>query len=205
MTNPDKAHWLLISDRSGSMGGIARDMEGGIAQMLSDQKAAPGEATFEHVDFDNEIVQRIPPTNIQDVDSISIVPRGSTALLDAIGKSVTATGEYLASLPEDERPGKVLVTIVTDGHENSSKEWTNETVKALITEQQEKYGWVFSYLGANQDAFAVAGKWGVAKGATMTYTASAAGTRGMTKSVSAATTAFRSGGTYNLVDSQDSV
>lgn len=187
------------------MASIARDMEGGIAQMLSDQKAAPGEATFEHVDFDNEIVQRIPPTNIQDVDSISITPRNSTALLDAIGKSVTTTGEWLASLPEDERPGKVLVTIVTDGHENASREWTDETIKALITEQQDKYGWVFSYLGANQDAWSVAQKWGVAKGATMSYEASAAGTRGMTQTISHATTAFRGGGSYNLVDSQDSV
>jgi hypothetical protein len=98
------------------------------------------------------------------------VPRGYTALLDAIGRSVNETGESLASMPESERPGLVTVMIVTDGGENSSKEFTNQKVREMIEHQTNVYSWKFSFLGANQDAFSTAGGLGINPSGVANYT-----------------------------------
>jgi hypothetical protein len=88
-------------------------------------------------------------------------PRGNTALLDAVGRAIVETGERLRALPENERPGLVVFVIVTDGQENSSREYTKARVKEMIEHQQNVYKWQFTYLGANQDAFAEAGGMGI--------------------------------------------
>jgi len=76
----------------------------------------------------------------------------------------------LAALPEPQRPGSVIVGIVTDGMENASREWTHPAIKALITQQTEQYDWTFLYMGANQDAIEVGMSMGVDAGLSMTYT-----------------------------------
>jgi hypothetical protein len=107
---------------------------------------------------------------LESVPPYELAPRNGTALLDAVGFAVTGEGEKLAAMPEGSRPGKVVVLIATDGHENSSREWTRSRVKALITQQREAYGWEFSFIGANQDAFAEAGGIGIATASAATYT-----------------------------------
>ncbi|MCL2471991.1 MAG: hypothetical protein FWF25_09705 [Propionibacteriaceae bacterium] len=67
------------------------------------------------------------------------MPRGSTALLDAVGRSITAFGERLAALPEDDRPSRVIFAIMTDGMENASKEFTHAAIKEMITRQEKTY------------------------------------------------------------------
>jgi len=94
-------------------------------------------------------------------------PYGNTPLLDAVGTVITDTGTELAALPEDERPAKVIFVISTDGEENYSTEYTLPAIKAMVTEQREKYGWEFVFIGVDIDAFAEARKMGFTTASTM--------------------------------------
>lgn len=160
--NKNKSHLTIIMDRSGSMSTIARDMEGGLNQLIEEQKKQLGECTVSFYKFDNEIERDLYFSNIQSVGELKLEPRGMTALNDAIAKAVIETGEYLSNLQEKDRPALVTVVIVTDGGENSSVEYKDPNViKKMIDEQTTKYSWHFNYLGANQDSFAVAAQYGV--------------------------------------------
>ena len=97
------------------------------------------------------------------------------ALLDAIGRLVTDAGASLASLPEDKRPGTVIVGIMTDGYENASREWTHPAIKALIQQQTKTYSWEYLYMGADQDAIEVGTSLGVQPNRAMTYSRDASG------------------------------
>lgn len=168
MTDSTYTALLLIVDRSGSMAGIAEDMEGGIATLLAEQRELPGKLTVDFVRFDDKyehVARLADPAKV----TVKISPRGSTALLDAVGRAFTEFGATLAAMPEDERPGNVIVAIVTDGLENASREWTGAAVKALVEQQQFDYSWMVTYLGANQDAISVAHHIGVNPSAALTY------------------------------------
>jgi uncharacterized protein YegL len=175
MTNPDYTALLFIIDESGSMYGIARDMEGGIETILEEQAKLPGKLTVDVAYFDGDF--RYPTSMVAAAEAdIKIIPQGSTSLHDAIVRASTQFGKTLSDLPEDERPGNVIVTIVTDGFENSSTESTKSDVKELITKQQDEFNWSFLFLGANQDAVLTGESFGLRKGASMTYNATSAGT-----------------------------
>lgn len=190
MTDASKAHILFILDNSGSMHGIASDMNGAIEEFIQEQKKNfTGTVLYDIVRFDQNVEYSERDTT--DPKGPFIVPRGSTALLDGIGIGVTTLGDRLAELDEDERPGKVIVVVVTDGFENASREYTEEVIKEIVMLQTETYKWDFVYLGANQDSFKVAGNLGFAKGSTMNYAADAVGTRSVFAAASAyATTAL---------------
>lgn len=151
----------LVVDRSGSMDAIREDAEGGLNALIREQAALPGEAVLTLVEFDSEydVVHSGKP--IGDVPPYRLVPRGHTALLDAVGRAVAETGERLAKMEEKDRPGLVLFAIVTDGLENASREYTKARVREMIEIQQRDYSWQFTFLGANQDAFAEARSMGV--------------------------------------------
>lgn len=190
MTNPDYTALLFIVDRSGSMQTIREDMEGGINGVLEEQKKLPGEVTVDVAYFDDEIDYDDRFLSLESA-SIKIEPRGMTALHDAIVISTKKFGEALSQLPEEDRPGNVVVIIVTDGHENKSKEYTISDVKDIITLQQDTYGWEFLFLGANQDAIQTGATFGLRKGASMTYTANAGGTMAASNFISASVTRTR--------------
>jgi len=192
MTNPEYAHIGLIVDRSGSMIAIKSDMEGGLRTFLKEQAALPGKCLVDFSIFDTEFDEVYTNRPVKSA-TVQIKPRGGTALLDAIGKAVVSLGERLAALSEDDRPETVIVAIITDGMENSSREWTLDKVKELIEAQQSQWSWKFVFLGANMDAVSVGGGMGMAKGMSMGYEASAAGTRIGTQSLSNYTTAVRGG------------
>ena len=97
------------------------------------------------------------------------MPRGSTALLDAVGRAINETGERLTKMPEADRPGLVIFVIVTDGEENASHEFSKARVKKMIQRQQTKYNWQFTFLGAEQDAFTEAGGMGIAAAGTANF------------------------------------
>ncbi|MBX3398319.1 MAG: VWA domain-containing protein [Gemmataceae bacterium] len=160
----------VVMDRSGSMHACQTDAEGGLNRYIDEQKRQPGEALFSLVQFDTEyeFVHRGVP--IRNVPHCSLVPRGNTALLDALGRAIVETGERLAKLPEADRPGLVVMVVLTDGQENSSKEFSRAKVKEMIEHQQSVYKWQFIYLGANQDSFAEAGGLGMT-GSVGTWTA----------------------------------
>jgi hypothetical protein len=142
------------------MNAIAGDAIGGFNTFLAQQQGLPGAAHLTLVLFDHEYLVTHDNVNIQDVpplDSKTYVPRGMTALLDAVGRTVDAVGVRLAATAEAERPSKVIVAILTDGMENASRNYTSARVAEMIRHQQEKYNWEFIFLAANQDAIAVAG------------------------------------------------
>jgi uncharacterized protein YegL len=172
----DYTDLTVILDRSGSMESIARDMEGGFNRFIADQRKLPGECKVSLTQFDTESVDVVyTATDIQQVPSLRLIARGGTPLLDAVGTTVTKAGERLAALPEEQRPGRVLVLVITDGQENSSREWTKDKVKSLIDQQQKDYNWAFVFLGANIDSFAEAGAMGFAAASTANYQPDSAG------------------------------
>ena len=156
----DLTEIAFVLDRSGSMNPIADDAIGGFNTFLKDQQALPGQARLTLVLFDHEYLVVHNSVDIQAVgplDSNTYVPRGMTALLDAVGRTIDDTGARLAATPEEQRPAKVIVAILTDGQENASRDYTFAKVSGMIKHQQEKYSWEFIFLAANQDAIAAAG------------------------------------------------
>jgi len=142
---------IAILDMSGSMSGLEDDTRGGfntfVREAQADQAAEGGQVTLSLTCFDTEFIQVYRTTDIQQVTPIGPAeysPRGNTALLDAIGLTIAPL-----SFPAHE---KVLVYIVTDGFENSSREWTSDRVRALI-EEKETQGWEFLFIGAEVDAW----------------------------------------------------
>jgi Mg-chelatase subunit ChlD len=151
---------VFLLDRSGSMESCRDDTIGGFNSFVKDQAALGGKLTL--VQFDHEIITTYTDMELKDVVPLTtetFQPRGSTALLDAIGTIVKSQ--------KSENP---LVIILTDGQENSSTKFTKAHIKDLI-EQKTKDGWTFMYLGANQDAFAEAGAMGIGPACTMNYDA----------------------------------
>lgn len=180
MTNPDLRHIAIVLDRSGSMQSVKTDTEGGLKAFLAAQADAPGETTVSLYQFDTEYEPVYENKKLADVPEYRLVPRGGTALLDAVGRTISAVGAQLAAKVEDDRPAEVIVVILTDGEENQSREFSLPAVKKMITEQQDTYGWKFVFLGADQDAFEAAGGMGIGRGTTLSY-ASVNTTDSMTK------------------------
>lgn len=154
----------LVVDRSGSMEAIRADAEGGVNAFIREQAALPGSALLTLVQFDTqyEFVHRGVP--MAQVGPYRLVPRGNTALLDAMGRAINETGDRLERMKPEDRPGLVVFAVVTDGLENSSQEFTKPKIKEMIQHQQDVYKWHFNFLAANQDAFAEAGELGIARG-----------------------------------------
>jgi Mg-chelatase subunit ChlD len=151
----------FILDRSGSMESMIEPAISGFNQLLRDQQQLPGSARFTLVLFDDQYevpVQSLPIAEVVELDITTFVPRGSTALLDAIGRTIDELGVKLAALPEADRPGQVIVAILTDGMENASHRYTWQDISKRIRHQTETYDWKFLFLGANQDAIATAGR-----------------------------------------------
>ncbi|MFC6010072.1 VWA domain-containing protein [Nocardia lasii] len=141
------------------------------------------EVTLAQFDTTYDVVYANVP--LDQVPAPSVQPRGGTALYDALGTLVTSVGAELAARPEAERPGTVIVVVLTDGHENSSREWTHAAVKSLITQQQDVYNWTFVFLGANMDAVEVGSNLGFDPGSAITYAPVAGGVRGAFDALSA--------------------
>lgn len=169
MTRTDLTHIYFLLDRSGSMQSIKTDTEGGFAAFIEEQRKAPGECRVTLAQFDNEYGVVYVDRALADVPPLDLQPRGSTALLDAMGRTITDAGVRLAALPEDQRPGTVIVAIMTDGHENASQEWTRPAIKALVTQQSTQFAWQVMYMGADQDAIEVGEGLGVDRDLAVTY------------------------------------
>ncbi len=170
MTDRTKTEIVIVLDRSGSMSTMKADMEGGLEQFVLDQRRQPGTCQLTLVQFDTEIETVFSARDLRMVERIEIVPRGGTALLDALGTAIDGVGARLAAQAETERPGKVIVLVITDGEENSSVVWKAKRLRAAIRRQERDYDWQFIYLGANVNAFAEAGDVGIARANAMSYT-----------------------------------
>jgi hypothetical protein len=183
MTNPNLTHLYFLLDRSGSMHTIVDDTVGGFDAFIAEQRKTPGECRVTLAQFDDVYEEVYADRPIAEVPSLVLQPRNTTALLDSVARLVIDAGERLASLSEDQRPGTVVIGIMTDGMENASREWTHPQVKQLIEKQTKAYQWQFLYLGADQDAIEVGMSIGVDAGHSVTYG------RGKVKQALAATAA----------------
>jgi len=193
MTDANLTRLVILADRSGSMQIIQSDMNGAIRQLLADQAKEPGAILVDVVTFDTIVENPYTGVRPDDIKTDIIHARGGTALNDALGSTIARLGEELAELEEDDRPGHVIFVVVTDGEENSSREYTAPAVKAMVEEQQDKWGWTFLFLGANIDSFAVAGGYGIRPGSTINYAPTREGTQSVIATASAGVTRTRSG------------
>ncbi|MDA0766198.1 MAG: VWA domain-containing protein [Verrucomicrobia bacterium] len=164
--NKDLTEIAYILDRSGSMNAMTEPAIAGFNHFLKDQAEAPGKARLTLVLFDDEYLvphRSLPIGQVPPLDTTTYVPRSMTALFDAIGRTIEDLGKQLAALPEEERPGQVIVAIFTDGLENASTDYDLKKISKMIKHQQDAYKWSFLFLAANQDAIATAAQMGIAR------------------------------------------
>lgn len=181
---------VAILDRSGSTASIKNDIIGGFNSFIEEQQKVPGAANVTVVQFDSQydiLQDRAPLAEAMKLDDKVFVPRGSTALHDAIGRTVARFKELHAKGEAQ----KVIVAVLTDGEENSSTEWSGDQVKALVTEVQDKLNWQVVFLAANQDAALTGGKLGVAARNTMNFAATSKGLLDASAAMSGYTTSYR--------------
>jgi hypothetical protein len=203
MTDPNYTAEVIIMDRSGSMAQIKSDAQGALNQFVKDQKELPGKATLTLAQFDDKYELVFLNKPLSEVGNITLIPRGNTALLDAMGRTIVAVGESFAAMPENERPSKVLVAILTDGKENWSVEWDHERVFKLVTEQKEKWNWEFIYLSAHADAIQDAAKVGIDRHQTKSWIPTGAGVRAGGQSMTAYASSYRSTGVGTFDEDED--
>lgn len=189
---------IFILDRSGSMASLAGDTISGYNAFIANQKNQNGEANLTTILFDNHYEILHDGVNIKNVKPLTendYFTRGMTALYDAIGKTINSVGERLNKTPEDERPGKVIFVITTDGYENASKEFSANVVKNMITHQKDKYSWEFIFLGANIDSESVGNSIGIDESRSINYTPTSKGVGSMMFCMCDTVSDYRSTGT----------
>ena len=223
-------HITFLMDRSGSMSSIRNAIQESFNQLVKDQAAIDLPCTLSLYDFDAAAAQEflglsfsVPLIGEKDTNGFSTIyemtqpkdapeyalkPRGYTALNDAMAQAINRTGELLAALDESERPSKVLIIILTDGHENASRLFTAEQVKAMIEHQRNTYNWEFSFIGANIDAILTAQQYSINE--VTQFQATAASSRGLMEEHSKSIRAYRTNAGLNYtapsnIDSNGSV
>lgn len=168
----DYTHISMILDRSGSMRDVAADAIGGFNSFLADQKKVQGEATITLIQFDDKyepLHSFKPIAEVPELDSFTFQPRGTTALRDAIGRTIDDTGTNLALMKEADRPEKVIVVVITDGIENASRHFSAARINEMIRHQTDEYNWQFVFMGSNQDAITSARSIGIAAASALSY------------------------------------
>lgn len=161
-------HVLFITDMSGSMGSIADDVRGGFNSYVTDlRQDSDRRYRLTAVVFDDVVERLCDAAKLADVPvmtSKNYQPRGMTALLDAVGRTVVGF-DASVSLGGDDR---VLVVVQTDGAENASREYRTKDVSKLISEHEATGKWSFVYLGVGAGSWQQAGGMGFASGSTVT-------------------------------------
>ncbi len=170
---------VFILDRSGSMAGLEDDTIGGFNAMVEKQKKEAGEALLSAVLFSDDsavIYDRVDLRKVEPMTERQYQVGGCTALLDAIGGAVHHIKNVHKYAREEDRPGKTVFVITTDGMENASRAYSYDEVQRMVKHEQEKYGWEFLFLGANMDAIAAARSFGIREDRAVRYKCDSAGT-----------------------------
>lgn len=155
---------IAVVDKSGSMDPMRAEIIGGYNKMLKEQRELDGDAKFTLTLFDTEYVivhNGIPISDVPEMTEETYAPDGMTALHDAMCRSIDEVGKRLAATPEDERPERVIMVVMTDGRDNASQEYTHWQLKEKVKHQTDAYKWEFVFIGANIDAFDVGGQMGI--------------------------------------------
>jgi hypothetical protein len=202
--NKNLTEIVFILDESGSMGSVKDDTIGGFNEFIEQQKNIKGEAVFTFVKFsdyykvieEGSLLESVKPLNKE-----TYTPSYSTALLDAVGKTINKVGNRHDTLDEEDKPGKVLFVIMTDGYENSSKEFVTEgVISKMVKNKKSKNDWEFLFLGADIDAWSAGQNLGFSKGRTVTTNKNKMSKN--YKSLSHFTASYRTGG--QMMDAADS-
>ena len=175
----DITELVFILDRSGSMAGLESDTIGGFNSLIEKQKKVDGKAYVTTVLFDNGQKTVHDRTDLQKVAPMTDAEYyvgGSTALLDAVGDTVTHIEKVHKYIRPEDVPAHTMVVITTDGMENSSRVWRADSVKRLVKAKQEE-GWEFLFLGANIDAVSEAARFGINADRAVRYCNDSAGVR----------------------------
>ena len=170
---------VFILDRSGSMSGLEKDTIGGFNSMIQKQRKEEGEAYISTILFDDVsevLYDRVPIAKVEPMNENQYFVRGCTALLDAIGGAINHIKNVHKYARSEDVPEKTLFIITTDGQENASRQYNYEKVKKMVEKQKEKYGWEFLFIGANIDAIAEAGRFGITPGRAVNYVCDEGGT-----------------------------
>lgn len=189
----------FVLDKSGSMDVIRTATISGFNEFLQDQQREGGHALMTLTLFDTHfttVSEAVPVRAVAPLDQASYVPSGMTALYDAIGHTMQMTDSFVAL----HRPDQVLFVVMTDGAENSSREFTHEKIFRMIGERQEEAGYEFIYLGANQDSYAVSTGMGMRAGRSLDYAQTDAVARDTMRRVSHNVRAYRRHGAQVMED-----
>jgi hypothetical protein len=176
---------FVVADRSGSMAPLQQEAIGGFNRFLKEQQELPGKANLTLVLFDDKYEVPYNSVPLQDVEPLTtetFVPRGMTATYDAVGKAITEL--------EIKNPERAIIMIITDGGENSSKEYTQPAVAAKVKAAEDR-GWEVIFLAQNLDAKAAGSLLGVIRGMTMNLSAGGQGIGEAYTTMSASTASYR--------------
>ena len=157
--NPNLTEIAYILDRSGSMQPMQEPAVAAFNDFVKSQLDVPGDARLTLIQFDDAYEVPVASMPIQEVPQLTAAtytPRGSTALFDAIGRTIKETDRRISALPATDKPGKVILAIFTDGEENASQEYSSKHISDLIRLYRDEKSWEFLFLAANQDAIASA-------------------------------------------------
>ena len=181
---PPVTEIAFILDRSGSMNPHAEAAVAGFNEFLREQQEVDGIARITLVLFDDRYevpFDNLPVSEVVCLDEEAYSPRGTTALLDAIGKTIKSFKKRIQDLPKKKRPEQVIFAIFTDGLENASRKYSWQDIADKIRKRQEKDGWEFLFLAANQDAIATAAQMSIHRHNAATATAGERGVRGTSR------------------------
>ena len=193
--NTNLTEIVIIIDKSGSMGHLSNDVVGGINTFIQEQKKLEGDVNLSMILFDGNIehkYDRIKLSEVNELTSSEYRPCGSTSLYDAIGFATSHIGSKLNDAPENDRPSKVLFAIMTDGEDNTSKEYTAQKIKEIIDHQTSKYSWEFVFMAANINVAQAADMIGIRNENSFAFASNSTGMRGAYDTLSSYTTSYRS-------------
>jgi uncharacterized protein YegL len=180
MMKKELTELVFILDRSGSMAGLESDTIGGYNSLLTKQREEAGEALVTTVLFDDRVEllhDRLDLREILPITNGDYYVRGTTALLDAVGITISKIVDQTRRTPKEEQPGHTLFVITTDGMENASREFSYKQVRRLIDHQKSRYGWEFLFLGANIDAAETAQRFGICADMAANFNSDSEGTQ----------------------------
>ena len=190
-----KSEIIFILDMTGSMQPLASETVIGFNNFIEEQKEVPGDAVLTLITFNSNKTEKVYDcVDLKDIKPLiqsQYYPDGMTPLLDTMGNAIQEAGERFKNMPENQRPEKVIVSIMTDGEENFSHYFSRKQIFDMVKHQKDIYKWEFIFLGANQDSYLEAGRLGIDAKDTGNYTHDALGTRTAYTVASSKVTSYR--------------